>query len=93
MQRDARRRLRQLDAMDEMDQLNARIAAYRTSASKTPSSWRDLIEARVVPGVPVDPDGFPFEFDPATGTVRLDPKSTLLPLPSELLGKTAVREG
>lgn len=92
MQKDAHRRLRQLDAMDGLDALNAAVAAYKTKGGQAPFTWPRLIAAHIVPGVPVDPDGFAFELVPDTGEVRLDPKSALLPLPSELLGKTAVPE-
>jgi tetratricopeptide (TPR) repeat protein len=90
MQKDAHRRLRQLDAMDAVDALNARIVDYKQRGGGAPFTWQRLVAAHVVPGVPIDPDGVAFALDPATGEVHLDPKSTLLPLPSELLGKTAV---
>jgi tetratricopeptide (TPR) repeat protein len=90
MQKDAHRRLRQLDVMDAMDALNDRIADYKKHGGVPPYTWPHLIAARVVPGTPVDPDGFMLTIDPATGEVQLDPKSTLLPLPSELLRKMAV---
>jgi tetratricopeptide (TPR) repeat protein len=90
MQKDAHRRLRQLDAMDATDALNAALAAYKTKGGQPPFTWQRLAAAHIVPGVPVDPDGFPYELGPDTGEVHLDPKSTLLPLPSELLGKSAV---
>jgi tetratricopeptide (TPR) repeat protein len=89
MQKDAHRRLRQLDAMDAMDALNDRIADFKQHGGAPPFTWPRLIAARVVPGTPVDPDGFMLDIDPATGEVHLDPKSTLLPLPSELLRKMA----
>jgi tetratricopeptide (TPR) repeat protein len=91
MQKDAHRRLRQLDVMDAMDVLNARIADFKQRGGAPPFTWPRLIAARVVPGVPMDSDGFALAIDPESGVTHLDPKSTLLPLPSELLGKTAVR--
>jgi hypothetical protein len=90
MQNDARRRLRQLDAMDGLDELRARIAAYKKAGGQAPFTWARLVEAHVVPGVPHDPEGLPFDLGPYTGDLQLDSKSTLLPLPSELLAKTAV---
>jgi tetratricopeptide (TPR) repeat protein len=87
MQNDARRRLRQLDAMDGVDALHAKIEAYTQRGGQAPFTWQRLVEARVVPGVPVDPDGFPFELGPYTGEVRVNDKSTLLPLPTELFQK------
>jgi len=91
MQKDAHRRLRQLDAMDAMDELTARVAAYKKGGGQAPFTWTGLVAAHQLRGVPLDPDGFAYELGPYTGEVHLDPKSTLLPLPSELLGKTAVR--
>ena len=41
-----------------------------------------LIRAGVLPGIPLDPIGTPFEIDP-DGTVRLSRTSPLLPLPEE----------
>ncbi len=90
MQTDARRRLRQLDAMDVSDALNATIAAYKRQGGEAPFTWQRLVAAHIVPGLPVDPDGFAYELGPDTGEVHLNDKSTLLPLPSELLGKMAV---
>jgi tetratricopeptide (TPR) repeat protein len=90
MQNDARRRLRQLDAMDAMDALNAKIAAYKEHGGEAPFTWPRLVAARVVPGLPIDPDGFAYDLGPYTGDVQLNDQSTLLPLPSELLGKMAV---
>jgi hypothetical protein len=86
MQQDARRRLRQLDAMDGMDALRARVEQFKKNGGQAPYTWQRLIAARLLPGVPLDPDGFPFEIGPYSGDVRLNERSTLLPLPTEIAG-------
>jgi hypothetical protein len=85
MQNDARRRLRQLDAMDAVDALQAKIDAYKQRGGQGPFTWQHMADAHVLPGVPLDPDGFPFELGPYTGDVHVNDQSTLLPLPTELL--------
>jgi hypothetical protein len=90
MQNDALRRLRQLDAMDALDALNAKVATYKQHGGEAPFTWQRLVAAHIVPGLPIDPDGFAYALGPYTGEVRLNDRSTLLPLPSELLGKMAV---
>jgi hypothetical protein len=69
-------RLKQLDAMDQIDQLERLIEQYRRQTGALPRTWASL-------GVraPKDPDGFEYRVDPFTGTVTLDPASTINPLP------------
>jgi tetratricopeptide (TPR) repeat protein len=84
LKRDAERRLLQLQAMDTIDALQARIDAFATSTGQTPAGWLSLVppRARVFPGVPVDPERTPYELD-AAGRVHLSAKSPLFPLPDE----------
>ena len=79
----ARRWLMQLDALDRMDQLDAMLASYRAQFGP-PASWHDLIRARWIPGIPVDPSGHPFVINTTWSTTRLSPESPLNPLPEEL---------
>lgn len=79
----ALRWLRQLDALDRMEQLDAMLAQYRERFGP-PASWLDLIRAGWIPGVPVDPAGHPFELNAIWSTTRLSPQSPLNPLPEEL---------
>jgi hypothetical protein len=79
----ARRWLMQLDALDRMDQLDTMLASYRARFGP-PASWHDLIRARWIPGVPVDPAGHPFVINTTWSTTRLSPDSPLNPLPEEL---------
>jgi hypothetical protein len=74
-------RLKQLDAMDLIDELNRRVAIYVASQQRPPADWREFAAATGIRGVPVDPTGVPFVLDERTGTVDIDPKSSLWPLP------------
>ena len=59
MRETAERWLRQLDALDQMDRLDALLAEYHRRAGVRPGSWLDLVRARWLPGIPVDPAGHP----------------------------------
>jgi hypothetical protein len=78
----AQRRLRQLDAMDVIDTLQAQVAAFQRKHPGEPVTWQKLVAARVLPGVPVDPSGVPFVID-AAGRVTVAPESALYPLPGQ----------
>ena len=84
MKKDALRRLRQLDTMDDMDLLREIVRRYRERMpGARPVTWQTLIAARILRGVPQDRDGFDFTLDPVTGDIRLDAQSSLAPLPTE----------
>ena len=82
LKRSAEHRLLQLDALDEIDQLQATVDAYATRTGEFPADWQTLSRARVLPGPPADPTGAPYEIG-ADRRVRLSPHSPLHPLPSE----------
>jgi hypothetical protein len=84
-------RLTQLDAMDQMDQLQAIVSRYQVAAEHLPDSWITLQRARFLRGngAPVDPTGSPYELDPHSGKVSLSPTSPLRPLPTEPPGSAA----
>jgi tetratricopeptide (TPR) repeat protein len=72
----AERGLLQLQALDAVDELRGLVDAFEVRTGGLPGGWAD-----VLPGVPVDPAGVPFLYDPATGQVALSPRSPLGPLP------------
>ncbi|HTM34995.1 MAG TPA: hypothetical protein VL263_26990 [Vicinamibacterales bacterium] len=76
-------RLKQLDAMDLLDQLNARAEQYAASQGHVAQSWQALGPAIGLRGIPLDPAGVPLAIDSATGRVSLAANSPLLPLPDE----------
>ena len=75
-------RLTQLDAMDQIDGLLRVTAAYQRRLGARPASWADVVRAGLLRGVPLDPAGYPYAIDAATGGVGLSPESTLNPLPA-----------
>jgi hypothetical protein len=82
VRRIADRRLRQLQAMDDIDALRALVPRYQAIAHANPAGWQDFIRAGLLRAVPIDPSGAPYEYFPASGMVRLHPSSALAPLPS-----------
>jgi hypothetical protein len=77
-QREARRRLQQLDAMDEIDSLQRLVDRVR-SRGVSPSAWSD-VDGRYRDAPPLDPAGVPYRLIDAI--VTLDAQSPLAPLPS-----------
>jgi hypothetical protein len=77
----ARFRLRQLDALDEIAALERVVEVYRARTGSLPRSWIDVIRAGYLPGPPADPAEYPLQLDPASGKVTLARDSSLNPLP------------
>lgn len=84
LKQDADRRLRQIDTLDLIAVVQRGIDAASPRTGKL-TTWQDLIRARVLRGVPLDPSGVPLEID-NEGQVHLSDKSPLYPLPSQLQG-------
>jgi len=82
LRQDADRRLAQLRALDEMDQLQSVIDAFVQRTGRPPSGWAELVRIRALRGVPLDPSMTPYETS-AEGRVRLSTASKLWPLPEE----------
>lgn len=78
---EADRRLKQLDAMDQIDLLQNVVAAFIAKQGRAPAAWADLVRAGYLRGAIVDPTGAPYRLDGSR--VSLDPASKLLPLPKE----------
>jgi hypothetical protein len=79
---DAERRLLQLRALDDIDNLQQAVDAIMRNAGHPPADWMTLVRARVIRSVPVDPTGTPYELT-AQGRVHLAASSPLAPLPEE----------
>ena len=75
-------KLLQLDGLDQMEDLQRRIDAFAEQRGERPRSWQTLVSAGVLPGIPVDPGGTPYELS-ESGRVTLSMSSTLFPLPLE----------
>jgi hypothetical protein len=76
--REARRRLQQLDAMDDIDRLQRLVDEMRERGA-SPVVWSD-VSSQFRQRPPVDPGGVPYRL--LEGTVTLAPESPLAPLPS-----------
>lgn len=77
----AERRLAQLQAMTDIEQLQALVPPFQQKMQRNPRGWDDFIAAGLLRGVPADPAGAPYEYFPDSGLVRLDKRSPLSPLP------------
>ena len=78
----ARTKLMQLDAIEQIEQLQTLVDRVAARSGEPVTSWRALAAMGVVRGVPQDPSGVPYTLLP-TGRVALSEKSTLFPLPLE----------
>jgi tetratricopeptide (TPR) repeat protein len=68
--------LKGLKAQSDEIQLDQLAQDYHTRFGRYPQSTRDLVEAAMIKGMPLDPDGFPYAFGP-DGKSQLDPKSSV----------------
>jgi hypothetical protein len=82
VRRTAERSLLQLQALDQIDQLQAAVARVGPDPLRG-YSWSALIARRVLAGIPIDPTRTPFALDPGTGRVQVSPQSPLYPMPQE----------
>jgi hypothetical protein len=80
MRRNAARALLQLDALDQIDQLEAGVKRFPLPPGE-PYTWQAYNKMGVLRGVPVDPAGTPYELDPVTGRVTVSQQSQLSPMP------------
>jgi hypothetical protein len=70
------------NAMDDLDALNELVARFGARAGRSATTWEELIDARVISMVPVDPAGVAYDLDPNNWEVRLSEQSPLWPLPA-----------
>jgi hypothetical protein len=75
----AERSLLQLEAMDEIDRLQAAVVLGGPPVGGA-YSWSALMARSIVFGVPLDPTGTPYEIDPVTGRIRVSSRSSLFPM-------------
>jgi hypothetical protein len=87
LRRTAERGLLQLDAEAVIEQLQAVVNRFSDTAGRFPASWDELVRARQLPGVPLDPTGVPYALDPATGAVDVARTSSLFPLRPQGIGR------
>lgn len=74
IRKNAKDHLDTLRALDDIDELKSRAATFHDRTGRWPASARELVAAGLLEGVPVDPAGFPYQFQP-DGKVTLHPDS------------------
>jgi tetratricopeptide (TPR) repeat protein len=82
LRHEAERRLSQLQALDDIDALQKKADFVAARTGTVPANWQTFISTGVLPRVPTDPSGTPYELD-AGGRVHLSRISPLFPLPDE----------
>ena len=82
LRRNAERSLLQLQALDQIDQLEAVVRRFPPAGTER-YSWTDLLRRKILIREPVDPLGAPYLLDPVTGRVRVSEQSPLFPMPEE----------
>ena len=75
-------KLRQLNAIEAIEGLQRAVDAFITRTGSQVLDWAPMIRAGVLPGIPLDPDGTPYELS-SSSRVQLSPRSQLFPLPIE----------
>ena len=73
----AERGLAQVQALDDVDRLQALVESYHTVTGQYPSGWRDLVRPGGLAAFPRDPSGIPFTYDLATHRVSIASISSL----------------
>lgn len=82
LRRSAEHALRQIQALDQIDQLEAAVRRFPPPPGE-PYSWAVLIRKGVLNRMPLDPTLTPYELDPQTGRVTVSRQSPLSPMPDE----------
>ncbi|MSO55716.1 MAG: hypothetical protein EXQ55_02160 [Acidobacteria bacterium] len=83
LKENAQRRLMQLDALDQIDQLHRVVEEFTRGTGRIPEDWTPMVAAGLLRGIPADPAGTPYQLDVTTGGIRLSELSALYPLPTD----------
>ena len=77
IRKNAYNKLRGLRAQEDESHLDQLAEEYRKRFGHFPASTKEMRDAGILNGIPVDPDGLPYRFGP-DGKSRLDPRSTVV---------------
>jgi hypothetical protein len=73
----AERQVRTLTVRADLKDLDAAVVAFRERHGAPPRRLEELVRGGLLPRLPLDPDGKPYHYDPATGTVSSDASRVL----------------
>jgi hypothetical protein len=76
IKKNAQVHLKLLRARSDCEQLNKLAAEYKNRTGRPPSNLRDLVNAGLLPGLAVDPEGVVYWFD-LEGNAQINPASPL----------------
>jgi hypothetical protein len=83
LREDAVRRLKKLDAIDQIAELERATAEYERRFGDPPPTWQHMVQSGLLPGIPLDPEGHPYVLNPWWGDVTVSDESPIWPLPTE----------
>jgi tetratricopeptide (TPR) repeat protein len=83
LREDAARRLKKLDAIDQIVELERLTHAYAQRFRDGELRWADLTRSGLLRSVPLDPAGHPYVLNPWWGDVTVSEDSPIWPLPTE----------
>ena len=72
----ARMQLEGLHAREDMEEIESLAEIFRERAGRSPASPAELVSARLMSGVPLDPAGYPYQLS-LEGKIELHPDSTV----------------
>ena len=85
MRHRAMQMMRGLKTLEDEQLLDDLAEQYQTRFQRYPDSTRELRDAGLIGGIPVDPDGYPYVFGP-DGKSHLNPRSTVV-IPPDLTSR------
>lgn len=77
LRKNAGQHLEYMDAEDIVDKLDEKIAQFRARQGRNPGSLAEVVQAGLLPAVPLDPAGVPLVYDASSGHVSLSKQSRL----------------
>ena len=76
VQKNAQEHLNALYVDQFVPELERRVELFRQRTGRLPSTWLDLLQERLVPGIPLDPNKKPYRLMP-DGTVQVENPDSL----------------
>jgi len=74
IRKNAQMHLDTLRALDDIEEIERRAAAFRDQTGRWPQSFEEMISEGLLQGVPADPQGHPYQLQP-DGKITLHPNS------------------